>query len=185
MKYSLIILLTIVVIVLPLSQSKAQFNINAEKLKDLEGAWFYQDEKIDFMVVLKHRKVNILETQKSNVFGYIKLLVDGILICDNLKFVEFLNSKNSFDFNEIYDIKNHPNRIPPIIISANEKGISGGIKILENANPVNFTVKFEDDHLVLEFINYQSRLDKKITKLENYPFPAVPSTWVLKKKVGK
>ncbi|MCH7413268.1 hypothetical protein MM213_07225 [Belliella sp. R4-6] len=184
MKYSLIILLTIIVIVLPLSQSKAQFNINAEKLKDLEGAWFYQDEKINVLVLLGYKKIN--ETpEKPFVFGYIKLLVDGNLICDNLEFVEFLNSKNSFDFYEIFDVKNHPNRIPPIIISANEKGISGGIKILENANPVNFTVKFEDDHLVFEFINYQSRLDKKITKLENYPFPAVPSTWVLKKKVEK
>jgi len=154
----------------------AQSLANEEQLLDLEGTWFYQDENIDFTVTLKHKKINVLETQRTNVLGYIKLIVNDDLISDNLEFVKFLNSKNNFDFNEIFTI-NYPNRIPPVIISYNEKGISGGIQVSDKVNAVRFTVTLKDDQMHWDFTSYVSRLKK----IEPDNIPEVPSTWILKR----
>jgi len=154
----------------------AQSLTNEERLLDLEGTWSYQDEKIDFTVTLIHKKINVLETQKSHVLGYIRLIVNNDLICDNLELVEYLNSKKDFDFNEIFNV-NYPKRIPPVIISSNEKAIFGGIQIPDKVNAIGLNVNFANNQLVWEFTHYVSRRNGS----DATQIFSVPSTWILKR----
>ncbi|MFC5624859.1 DUF6705 family protein [Algoriphagus winogradskyi] len=165
-----------IVFTLAASPIFAQNPKNEEKLTDLEGTWFYKDERIDFTVTLVFKEVKVSETEKQFVLGYIKLIVDGNLVHNDLEFVEFLHSKDKFDFNEIFLTKN-PVRTPPVIFSSNGKGIIGGFQIYEKTKGVTIEPVFQGGNLIWNFPSFVG--PKRIIDPDH--IPAVPSTWVLKR----
>ncbi|GHB33183.1 DUF6705 family protein [Mongoliitalea lutea] len=176
MKYSVNILLIIIFIALPFGKSNAQSDIQEEKLKDLEGTWIYRDERIDFEVILRNKKIN--ETpEKPFLFGFIKLVVNGHQVYNNLEFVEFLESKGSFDFYEIFDGRGDRKKIPTVIFSSDDNGISGSFQILDKVKAIHINVKVNENELIWNF----KRFVTPVNEVDQDHIPAVPSTWVLQR----
>ncbi|WP_425639866.1 DUF6705 family protein [Algoriphagus yeomjeoni] len=165
-----------VVFTLAASPIFAQIPENQEKLTDLEGTWFYKDERIDFTVTLIFKEVKSLEREDKFLFGYVKLIVDENLVYNDLEFVEFLYSKDKVNFKEIFDTKNL-HRIPPVIFSSNEKGIIGSFHIYDKPKGVTIHATFQGESLIWNFPSFLG--PKRIVDPDH--IPAVPSTWVLKR----
>ncbi|GHB33154.1 DUF6705 family protein [Mongoliitalea lutea] len=171
----IILIYSLLIIIIPFSIINAQSITEKEILSSLEGKWIYTNDKIEFTVMLVQKNLKFSDWEKNYVLGNCKLKVDGEIIYDFLSLADRYNTKPSFDFNEIIDLK-YPDLLPNIILDLKDERITGSFMVYEVTKPITMSVSFDNENLIWDFKNFSSK-----GKIDPDHIPKVPSTWVLQR----
>jgi len=172
------LILTIVLILAITLTSTAQDNIKQTDLPKLVGNWAYANEDMNFRVELFSKKVNINNNLIEYLFGYSKLEKNGVLVYDNFELLQSFKNRDSLSFNELRDAT-RAQVSPEVSVNFASSEHSAVFYLPSISEMVKFSIKY--DHQKDEMVWMFDYFINNQTKNDPNHFPAVPSTWVLKR----
>ncbi|NGZ90063.1 hypothetical protein [Psychroflexus maritimus] len=162
---------------------------STQNWEDLEGTWKYQDEEVEFYLILLYKQIEVRKGKIENrLIGFTKLNHNREELYNRLNNKDFFMDKQIFKPLEIYNV-NKPdskNITPDFNIALRSKGLSGTYAAMNFSSIVNVKCEFNDNTLTPHFTPPPSDVirpdivQKREAMYANH-IPELPSTWVLER----
>lgn len=158
---------------------------STQNWEDLEGTWKYQDEEIEFYLILVHKKIDMSEGNFENqLIGYSRLVNNGDIVYDNLYKIKDL-SKDVYKILEVLTVKNPENSID-IWLKQGNNSIYGNLINKDRFSLIKIKCEYDNELLTLHFSKPHQEVirpdivQKREAMYANH-IPELPSTWVLER----
>jgi len=174
-----ILVITTIIVLTGTISVYGQNKITNEYFNKLEGTWVYKKDDVFFKVILFQKTLHFSYKKVDHLYGYSNLTRNNELIFNNLSMFDELDKIEELNISTLseYILKlNGPN----ISISHENNKISATYYTPGFSRLVKFDILFDKikDEMIWNFTNFSGKGEAWTDQAH---FPAVPSTWVLKR----
>lgn len=170
--------MTITTSIAILTQVNAQSEFNYNDFAKLSGTWVYETDDSKVTIILYQKTVHFPHKDVEYLLGFSKLEKNNEVLYDNFDLANKLIDRSDLSISELHEFT-VKYKGPDIKISFENASFIGSYYVYNHSKALGFYVSSEENIDIMRW-KFSYYIGGGTDKNLNH-FPAVPSTWVLKR----